>query len=160
MNAKTFNPPGTLYYTEADRIEAWALDHIAKASSTVIQYETDWNIDIEKDEDTNVNVDDDDEENPPTSIPLDDIPVNGRSSSVASQPQQSTGRRGPRGSMKKGGLSFTVSESIDNEGRLPGSKDGIGAFPSCSDWARTMVALKLKGMRRNCLHHHVFSNSV
>ena len=28
----------------------WGLDHIAKASSTVIQYETDWNIEVDKDE--------------------------------------------------------------------------------------------------------------
>lgn len=144
-NAKTFNPPGTIYYTEADRIEAWALDHIAKASSTVIQYETDWNIDIEKDEDAAVNIDDDDEENAPTFIPRDELAVNGRSPSVASQVQQTSGRRGPRGPYKKGAASTTVSESIDSEGRLPGSKDGLGAFPPCSDWAKTMVALKLKG---------------
>ncbi|KXN92485.1 Bromodomain-containing protein 7 [Leucoagaricus sp. SymC.cos] len=146
-NAKTFNPPGTIYYTEADRIETWALDHIAKASATVIQYETDWNIDIEKDDDTAVNIDDDDDENLPTSIPPEDFPTNGRSASVTSQSQHLTGRRGPRGPYKKVAAPPTVSESIDNEGRLPGSKDGIGAFPPCSDWAKTMVALKLKGKR-------------
>lgn len=145
-NAKTFNPPGSIYYTEADRIEAWALDHIAKASSTVIQYETDWNIDIEKDDDPAVNIDDDDDENPPTSIPTEDATVNGRSPSVISQVQQTNGRRGPRGPYKKGAAPITVSESIDSEGRLPGSKDGLGAFPPCSDWAKMMVALKLKGM--------------
>ena len=52
MNAKMFNPPGSIYYTEAERIEAWALDHIQKASATVIQYETDWNIDVEKDDES------------------------------------------------------------------------------------------------------------
>ncbi|KAF7760715.1 hypothetical protein Agabi119p4_10124 [Agaricus bisporus var. burnettii] len=146
-NAKTFNPPGTIYYTEAERIEAWALDHIAKASPTVIQYETDWNIDIEKDDDTAVNIDDDDDDNPPTSIPADDVTVNGRFPSVTSQTQQTSGRRSTRGPYKKAASSTNVSESIDGDGRLPGSKDGLGAFPPCSDWAKTMVALKLKGKR-------------
>jgi bromodomain-containing protein 7/9 len=144
-NAKTFNPPGTIYYTEADRIETWALEHIAKASSTVIQYETDWNIDIEKDDDTAVNIDDYDDDNPSTSIPPDDVAVNGRFPSVASQTQQTSGRRSTRGPYKKAASSTKVSESIDGDGRLPGSKDGLGAFPPCSDWAKTMLALKLKG---------------
>ncbi|CDO72033.1 hypothetical protein BN946_scf184943.g68 [Trametes cinnabarina] len=64
-NAKTFNPPGTIYYTEAERIEQYALDHIAKAAATVIEYETDWNIEIEQDEEpVTVSVDDDDAPNP------------------------------------------------------------------------------------------------
>ena len=37
-NAKTFNPPGTIYHTEAERIEVWASDHISKAASCVIEY--------------------------------------------------------------------------------------------------------------------------
>ncbi len=145
QNAKAFNPSGSIYHTEADRIEAWALEHISKASSTVIQYETDWNIDIEKDDDVAVNIDDDHDEHMPTSVPSGEALVNGRSPSVMSQPQQ-TGRRGPRGPYKKGTAPTTVSESIDGEGRLPGSKDGLGAFPPCSDWAKTMLALKIKGM--------------
>jgi bromodomain-containing protein 7/9 len=144
-NAKTFNPPGTIYYSEADRIEAWAIEHIAKASSTVIQYETDWNIDIEKDDDTAVNIDDYDDDNPSTSVPPDDVAVNGRFPSVVSQTQQTSGKRSTRGPYKKPASSTNVSESIDADGRLPGSKDGLSAFPPCSDWAKTMVALKLKG---------------
>lgn len=57
-------------------------------------------------------------------------------------------RRGPRGPYNKSSKDNpgpAVSESIDAEGRLPGSKDGLGAFPAGSDWARTMLALKLKG---------------
>lgn len=142
-NSKIYNPPGSIYYTEADRIEVWALDHIAKAASTVIQYETDWNIDIEKD-DVNID-DDDDDDNPLMSVHLDDVAVNGRSLSVASQMQQSMGRRGLRGPNKKNSPQSRISDSIDSEGRLPGSREGIGAFPPCSDWTRTMVALKLKG---------------
>jgi len=53
-NAKTFNPPGTIYYSEAERIEAWVSDHLTKAASCVIEYETDWNIDVDRDEDVNV----------------------------------------------------------------------------------------------------------
>ena len=51
-NAKTFNPPGTIYYTEAERIETFAIDHINKAAASVIEYEGDWNIDVERDDDT------------------------------------------------------------------------------------------------------------
>ncbi|RDB21604.1 hypothetical protein Hypma_011201 [Hypsizygus marmoreus] len=145
-NARAFNPPGTIYYTEADRIEAWALDHISKASSTVIQYETDWNIDIEKDEEgTPVNIDEDDDYNAATPMDIDE--PGGRSPSVASQIQPGPSRRGTRGPYKKSAPSNTLSDSIDAEGRLPGSRDGLGAFPPGSDWAQTMLALKLKGKR-------------
>lgn len=46
-NGKLYNLPGTLYYTEADRIEAYALQHISRATATVIEYKTDWNIGVE-----------------------------------------------------------------------------------------------------------------
>lgn len=35
---------------EAEHIEVWALEHTAKAAGTVIEYETDWNIEIERDD--------------------------------------------------------------------------------------------------------------
>lgn len=63
----------------------------------------------------------------------------------ATQPQQA--KRGTRGPYKKG-ANGTITESIDVEGRLPGSKDGLGAFPPGSDWAKLMLALKLKGKQR------------
>lgn len=70
----------------------------------------------------------------------------GRSPSVASQVQPGTSRRGVRGPYKKAAATTNkLSESLDPEGRLPGSRDGLGAFPPGSDWAKTMVALKLKG---------------
>lgn len=69
----------------------------------------------------------------------------GRSPSVASQVQPGATRRGARGPYKKTANTASVSETIDAEGRLPGSKDGLGAFPPGSDWARMMLALKLKG---------------
>lgn len=145
MNAKIYNVPGTIYHIEAERLEAWGLDHIAKAAPTVIQYETDWNIDIEKDDDgQTVNVDDEDE-NPATPD------ERGRSQSVASQPHPGPNKRGPRGPYKKhtNANINSVTDSIDAEGRLPGSKDGLGAFPPGSNWAKTMVALKLKGIYIN-----------
>jgi bromodomain-containing protein 7/9 len=124
------------------------LDHIAKAASTVIQYETDWNIEIEKDEEgLNVNIDDDNEDlGAGTPMDVDDPRPGGRSPSVTSQAQPGTLRRGVRGPYKKTAASSALTESIDVEGRLPGSKDGLGAFPPGSDWAQTMVALKLKGV--------------
>ncbi|KAF9467493.1 hypothetical protein BDZ94DRAFT_1155732 [Collybia nuda] len=151
-NAKLFNPPGTIYYTEAEKIEAWSLDHIAKAAPTVIQYETDWNIDIEKEEEgQNINIDDDDDDhNVGTPMDVDEPAPGGRSPSVASEIRPGTQRRGVRGPYKKSAIATTssaLSESIDAEGRLPGSREGLATFPPGSDWAKTMVALKLKGKR-------------
>ncbi|KAF8737918.1 hypothetical protein AX14_012193 [Amanita brunnescens Koide BX004] len=70
----------------------------------------------------------------------------GRSASVASQPIPGPSRRGPRGPYKKG-TSTSVAESIEADGHLPGAKDGLGAFPPGSDWARTVLQLKMKGKR-------------
>ncbi|KAG6824668.1 hypothetical protein H0H92_006173 [Tricholoma furcatifolium] len=150
-NAKAFNPPGTIYYTEAERIESWALDHISKAAATVIQYETDWNIEIEKDDEAMpVNIDDDEDYDVGTPMEVDDMTPARRSPSVSSQVQTGATRRGVRGPYKKSAPqapSNKVSETVDAEGRLPGSRDGLGAFPPGSDWAKTMLALKLKGKR-------------
>ncbi|KAF6747519.1 hypothetical protein DFP72DRAFT_755463, partial [Ephemerocybe angulata] len=148
-NAKIFNPPGSIYYTEADKIEAFSMEHINRAAGTVIQHEADWTIDIENEDDTpTVNVEEEEEER----MDVDDQ-SRARSVSVQSQPQpqSTTTRRGPRGPYKKHNQPATtsgqVSESVDAEGRLPGSKDGIGAFPPGSDWAKTMLSLKLKGKK-------------
>ncbi|KAF5319224.1 hypothetical protein D9619_008454 [Psilocybe cf. subviscida] len=144
-NAKLFNPPGSIYHTEADKIEAWGLDHIGRAAPTVIQYETDWNIDVEKDDEAPLDVVDDEDEAPAMDKERE------RSVSVMSQSQQpgpSTTRRGPRGPYKKQGQNPPgMSETLEPDGGLPGSKEGLGAFPVGSDWAKTMLALKRKGKR-------------
>lgn len=80
-----------------------------------------------------------------------------RSMSVLSQQQQNqqqqqaqagpSGRRATRAPHKKQGpgpAGPRISETLEQDGGLPGSKDGLGAFPPGSDWARTMLALKLK----------------
>ncbi|KAF5370799.1 hypothetical protein D9758_001878 [Tetrapyrgos nigripes] len=141
-NAKTFNPPGTIYYTEAERIDAWGSDHIAKAASTVIQYETDWNIEVDGDDNDPVNIEDDVEMSVPSPMDLD-VPAPSAQSSAGPS------RRSTRAPYKKpeNANSSKLSESIDSEGRLPGSKDGLGAFPPGSDWAKTMLDLKLKGKK-------------
>ncbi|KAI6043621.1 hypothetical protein EDC04DRAFT_2562485 [Pisolithus marmoratus] len=138
-NAKIFNPPGSIYYNEAERIEAWGLEHISKASAHVIEYETNWNVEIENDDDgTPVNVDEED-----TSTPRDmDESLTATSPAPSATPGPT---RKARGSKKN--VHPTISESLDAEGRLPGSKDGVGAFPPGSDWAEMMVALKIKGKR-------------
>ena len=149
-NAKTFNPPGSIYHNEADRLETWGLDHIARASAHVIEYETDWNIDVEQDDDGStsqqpVNVDDE------VSTPIDldgSMAAGSRAPSMTPAPGQvpthGQGKRGPRGPYKKNAQTG-LSESLDAEGRLPGAKDGVGAFPPGSDWAELMIALKIKG---------------
>ncbi len=151
-NAKIFNPPGSIYYTEADRIALWGLDHINKAAATVIQYETDWTIDVEKEDEELVNVDQDEDGNRATPMEVDSSTVLERSVSVPpSQSHQVSTRRGPRGPYRrdKNVSSNTLSETLEPDGGLPGSKDGIGAFPPGSDWAKIMLMLKLKGI--DCL---------
>ena len=139
-NAKTFNPPRTIYHAEAERIEAWASDHISKAASYVIEYETDWNIGIEGDEDVNVDADEDTAAGRASAGP--DTPTR-RSPSVASASVPAPNRRGKNAAKKEG-----LSETLEPDGHLPGYKDGVGVFPPGSDWAEVMVALKLKGMSR------------
>ena len=148
-NAKSFNPPASIYYTEAERIEAWGLDRIAKAAATVIEYETDWNIEIDGD-DHRSNAPEEEEDTPEPET------TDSRAQSILSNthPQPLLGRRSARAaatvntappvsqSLKtpKG-----VSESLQPDGGLPGAKDGLGKFPPGSDLARVMLALKLKG---------------
>ncbi|KAJ3733568.1 hypothetical protein DFJ43DRAFT_1023331 [Lentinula guzmanii] len=144
-NAKLFNPPGTIYYTEAEKIETWALDHVEKASATVIQYELDWNLDPEKDDAGDVNIDDEPDLN--ASFAVADMGTPGPSELL----EIAGIRRSTRGPYKKVNTTNAthkgLSESIDAEGRLPGSKDGLGTFPPGSDLAKTMLDLKLKGKR-------------
>lgn len=149
-NAKTFNPPGSIYYSEADRLEAWGLDHITRASAHVIEYETDWNIDVEQDDDGStsqlpVNIDDE------VSTPRDidgSLAAGSRAPSTTPAPGQAplhgAGKRGPRGPYKKHAQP-ALPESLDADGRMPGARDGVGAFPAGSDWAELMIALKIKG---------------
>lgn len=135
-NAKTFNPPGTIYHSEAERIELFAIDHINKAVASVIEYETDWNIDVERDEDPQTPVDGEERD-----TPMDiDGSTRGRSPSVAST-QTPVPRRGAKPKKEAGML----SESLEPDGHLPGYKDGVGQFPPNSEWAPVMLALKLKG---------------
>ncbi|KAF7986849.1 hypothetical protein HWV62_12566 [Athelia sp. TMB] len=148
-NAKIFNPPGTIYHSEAERIELYGLDHIAKAAPTVIEYETDWNIDIEQEDDTpapqNGTGDEYDGE-APTPMDVDRRSITAASPAPSAQHGQAQVKRGARGPYKKT-QGTTVSDELDAEGRMPGSKDGVGAFPPGSDWAKVMLALKLKGKR-------------
>ena len=43
-----------------------------------------------------------------------------------------------------------LSETLEPDGHLPGFKDGLGVFPPDSDWAKLMLALKLKGELTVC----------
>ncbi|KAI0049095.1 hypothetical protein FA95DRAFT_1489827 [Auriscalpium vulgare] len=140
-NAKAFNPPGSIYYTEAERIESWASEHISKASAQVIQYEADWTIDVEKDEDT-VNIDGDDDAGAGAGTSAGPETPLRRSQSVGSSSVPPQNRR-PRGPKKAEGM----SETLEPDWHLPGFKDGLGVFPPGSDWAHLMLALKLKGKR-------------
>ena len=148
-NACAFNPPSSLYHTEALRIETWGLDQISKASAQVIQYETDWTVDVVADVEPTI------AENAMASAiatPEEATPRQGRSPSVLSSvPGSGTNvergekRRPSRALQKK--LGPVVSASFEPDGRLPGSLDGLGAFPAGSELAKVMLWLKLKGAR-------------
>ncbi|KAH0835452.1 hypothetical protein J3R83DRAFT_9086 [Lanmaoa asiatica] len=163
-NAKSFNLPGSIYHSEADRLESWGLDHIARASAHVIEYETDWNIEVEQDDDGSasqqpVNIDDE------VSTPRDldgSMAAGSRGPSTTPAPGQvpahGQGRRGPRGPYKKHAQTGLL-EGLDADGRMPGAKDGVGAFPAGSDWAELMIALKIKGTpcsRISCISHPTY----
>lgn len=135
---------GTIYHTEADKLEIWALDHIEKASATVIQYETDWNLDVQQDDAGDDNMEEENDPNAPSTSAAADIGTPGPADLQGVR--RST--RGPYNNKRATAVASGqkgISESLDAEGRLPGSKDGLGAFPPGSDLAKTMLDLKLKG---------------
>jgi hypothetical protein len=76
--------------------------------------------------------------------------VHERSPSISSnqgKPATSLGRRATRGPYQKKTVNpASASENVYPDWRLPGSRDGLGAFPAGSDWAKLMLALKLKGL--------------
>jgi bromodomain-containing protein 7 len=164
-NAKAFNPPGTIYHTEAERIEAYALDQITKSASIVIEYETDWTVNVDGD-DADLNIEDDDDVEPDTAAPGSPIGPEGRSTRSPSFADLAWGRRPPqRAAVRKAAekdfqqqqqqvkLPDKPSEkaplpTLDEEGHMPGYRDGVGRFPPDSDWAPVMLALKLKGVHR------------
>ena len=111
----------------------------------------------------------DENENEEDGMDVDD--KRDRSVSVLSQQQNQqqqaqagpSGRRVTRGPYRRpgqGGTSTGISETLEPDGGLPGSKDGLGAFPAGSDWAKTVLALKLKSTILYFIHlcflMHVF----
>ncbi|KAM5545551.1 hypothetical protein V8D89_000589 [Ganoderma adspersum] len=140
-NAKAFNPAGSIYHTEADRIESYALDQITKAAATVIEYETDWNIDVEKDDEP-LAVDEEDVAGTPADRVVG-TPIDVDETRAGSPSAQAGGAKKTKGKKAPGPL----SESLEADGGLPGAKDGLAAFAPGSDWAELMLALKLKGKR-------------
>jgi bromodomain-containing protein 7 len=137
-NAKLFNPPTTIYHTEADRIEQYAIDHINRAAASVIEYEGDWNIDGEPEEETEVQGSADGEDTQGTPV---DFGGSSRARSPSASSVQTPVARRAKGKKQPG----TVSESLEADGHLPGYKDGLGVFPPDSYWADLMLQLKLKG---------------
>ena len=139
-NAKLFNPAGSIYHAEAERIEQYAVDHINKAAATVIEFEGDWSLDIEQEDEAEPQTALDGEEGQDKLLDGDGS-AHGRSPSVSSV-QTPVARRNGKGKKLPG----TVSETLDADGHLPGYKDGVGVFPPGSEWANVMLTLKLKGL--------------
>ncbi|SJK98333.1 uncharacterized protein ARMOST_01598 [Armillaria ostoyae] len=145
-NAKSFNPPGSIYHTEAERIEAAGLDMIARSAGTVIQYETEWTVDVVGDDDLEDVSDGAFDSN--QAMDVDEVIPEPVATTTVTE-EDFGRRRSTRAPYKKpapAAPKTTVSESIE-DGRLPGSKDGLGDFPPGSDLARVMLELKVKGKR-------------
>jgi hypothetical protein len=45
----TFNLPGSLYHTEAQRIGSQVAEHVARAVTTMIEFEAEWAISVDSD---------------------------------------------------------------------------------------------------------------
>ncbi|KAG7448622.1 uncharacterized protein BT62DRAFT_946189 [Guyanagaster necrorhizus] len=145
-NAKSFNPPGSIYHTEAERIEAAGLDLIARSAGTVIQYETEWTVDVVGDNEIEGVSDGAFDSNQAMDV---DEAIPELTATATGTEEDFGRRRSTRAPYKKpapAAPKTSVSESIE-DGRLPGSKDGLGDFPPGSDWARVMLELKVKGKR-------------
>jgi bromodomain-containing protein 7/9 len=67
---------------------------------------------------------------------------------LSSIPGQGAPRRRPGNTAESGGAKkeITLSETLEPDGRLPGAKQGLGAFPPGSDLAETMLRLKIQSM--------------
>lgn len=147
-NAKAFNPPLTLYHSEATRLEAFGLEHISRASAHVIEYETDWTIDVVADGEPVASTSElpaDVAGNSISAVKLeDDAAQRARSPSVISSvPGANAHAEKTRRSRSK--KITAVTESWEKDGHLPGHKDGLGTFPPRSDLSELMFELKLRG---------------
>jgi bromodomain-containing protein 7/9 len=171
-NAKLFNPPGSIYYTEADRLEHWANDQIVKAATTVIEDGTDYDLNVEGDD---VEEEHDEDDNLQSALPM--TPVQEHSiletsptamvmdedlQAIHAAAAYPPGRRPPqRAAVKKIEqerakdmekekekdklTERVVDNELDDNDHMPGYKFGIGAFPAGDHWNEVMYALKLKG---------------
>jgi hypothetical protein len=166
-NSKQFNPPGSIYYTEAERIESWASDQITKAAVSVIEYETDWKLDVDgEEEEEEMDVDEpeaaphlsqDTVASPVATTAADDELRALHAAAIAS------GRRPPqRAAVKKIEMERAKElekekekeklgekppdNGLDEDGHMPGYKYGIGVFPPESGWSEVMIALKFRGV--------------
>ena len=136
-----------MYHSEATRIETWGLEHISRASAHVIEYETDWTIDVVADTEpvasTSGQPGEVNDALTTTKI-VDESGQRARSPSVISSvPGASAPVERTRRSRSK--KVTAVTESWEEDGHLPGHKDGLGEFPPRSELSELMLELKLRG---------------
>ncbi|KAL5513918.1 hypothetical protein ACEPAG_2679 [Sanghuangporus baumii] len=149
-NAKLFNPPPSIYYSEASKIESWGLEQISKATVQVIEYEADWTIDVVEDGGSAPAAavgNDVDNAAAEFAMASGEVPSKTRSPSVMSSAVGTPNLSSERSKRHRGKKVPIVTESWEERGHLPGFKDGIGVFPPCSDLAALILELKLKGKR-------------
>lgn len=123
------------------------MEHISRASAHVIEYETDWTIDVVADGEpvasTSEPADVRGSSNSAVNVE-DDAVQRARSPSVISSVP---GANAPAEKIRRSRSKkvIAVTESWEEGGHLPGHKDGLGAFPPRSDLSELIFELKLKG---------------
>ncbi|KDQ12614.1 hypothetical protein BOTBODRAFT_146615 [Botryobasidium botryosum FD-172 SS1] len=156
-NARTFNPPGSIYHSEAARLETWGQEAISKAAALLFDYEEedDVKVDVEADEEPDDhgvhegsvkeeyeeiglgNYDDGETGERSVSYP----PSTGTPSAAATAAAAQKKRRGPY----RSATSTIDEEEMAPGGPLPGASMGVGAFPVGSDWANVTLGLATRG---------------
>ena len=168
-NARTFNPPDTIFYKEASRIELVGLDAIAQAAAQAIDMDVEplpssdeEDVPVKREETVDVYS----SRNPPRAVKnepedveMQDIPAK-RVASIVPKPEtpstpayrsfhQPVYQPKGRGPYRK-----TVMKEeplVGPDGELPGSRYGVGAFPVGSEFGTIALALEIRGMHLKTL---------
>ncbi|KZT54027.1 hypothetical protein CALCODRAFT_457251 [Calocera cornea HHB12733] len=157
-NAKTFNPPSTIFHTEAVKLEKYGLDAIKKAQQKLVEAEQQAQVWAEQqavalaaqheydmqhqDEVIKVESDGEGPEDAPRGLSLEH---GSRSVSAAPTPGQAAQMR--LGKRRGGYRPRGAPKSIDELWKIPGPETGIGTFPYGSDLAGLMLEFEIMGRK-------------
>ncbi|KZO97372.1 hypothetical protein CALVIDRAFT_497648, partial [Calocera viscosa TUFC12733] len=156
-NAKTFNPPSTIFHTEAAKLEKYGLDAINKAQQKLVEAEKQaeaWAEDqaaalaaqqvyLLEHQDEVIKVESDGEGE--DAVRAMSLERGSRSLSAAPTPGQAAQMR--LGKRRGGYRPRGAPKSIDELWKIPGPETGIGTFPYGSDLAGLMLEFEIMGRK-------------